>query len=360
MGLPFFNGANGKKRDQILAVDLGSRTTKAVCVQRRGRGFALCGYAALDAPIFDKTISAELLAEHLKTVTQTLQPATKYVSITLGVNDVQVRFADIPRMPIHDMRKVLKLNSKAYLQQDLHDHVFDCYLSTRPPSSKPADTPQEPGTTQKQRVLVAAARRQLVEGFVQGAKSARLVADSIVPSLIGSINTFEKAMPEVFEKEAVALVDIGFKSTSICLLLEGELILTRVVGIGGDRLTSGLAEALNVSYAEAEGIKIGMPSEVQAQLESLLLPLGRELRASIDFFEHQQDRPITQVFLTGASSTSEFIVQKLRQELMVDCRGIVLNPTTFMELQLPPQQASEIEQLAPQLTVALGTALAAL
>ena len=90
-------------------------------------------------------------------------------------------------------------------------------------------------------------------------------------------------------------------------------------------MTNGLAEALSISYAEAEGIKIGMPAEVQPQLESLLLPLGRELRASIDFFEHQQDRPVTQVFLTGGSSRSEFIVQKLQQELMVECK--ILNPS---------------------------------
>jgi type IV pilus assembly protein PilM len=176
--------------------------------------------------------------------------------------------------------------------------------------------------------------------------------------LIGPVNAFEKAMPELFAKEAVALVDVGFKNSSICIVLEGELVLSRVVGIGSDKLTQGLAETLSVSYAEAEGIKIGMPGEVEAQLETLLLPLGRELRASIDFFEHQQDRPVTQVFITGGASRSEFIVQKLRQELMVECK--VLNPTSFLEMQLPPQQTSEIEAVGPQLAVALGAALAAL
>jgi len=51
MALPFFDSRAKKQRDRMLAVDLGSRTTKAVHVQRRGRGFALCGYALLDAPI---------------------------------------------------------------------------------------------------------------------------------------------------------------------------------------------------------------------------------------------------------------------------------------------------------------------
>ena len=208
------------------------------------------------------------------------------------------------------------------------------------------------------KVIVAGARKQLIDDFVQGAKGAGLVADCLVPALVGPVNAFERAMPQVFEKEAVALVDLGFKNSSICIVLEGELVLSRVVAIGGDRLTNGLAEALGISYAEAEGIKVGMPGEVEAQLESMLAPLGRELRASIDFFEHQHDRPLTQVFLTGASAQSEFIVQRLRQDLMIECQ--MLNPATFLQMQLPPQQMAEIEQVAPQLNVALGAALAAL
>ena len=101
-----------------------------------------------------------------------------------------------------------------------------------------------------------------------------------------------------------------------------------------------------------------MPGEVQVQLEALVLPLGRELRASIDFFEHQQDRPVTQLFVSGGSARSDFIVQRLQQELMIECK--IFNPTTCFQMELPPQQAGEVEQVAPQLTVALGAALAAL
>jgi len=58
----------------MLAVDLGGRTTKAVHVQRRGQGFALCGFALLDAPIYEKTLPPELRSEHLKAVVHALQP----------------------------------------------------------------------------------------------------------------------------------------------------------------------------------------------------------------------------------------------------------------------------------------------
>jgi len=39
---------------------------------------------------------------------------------------------------------------------------------------------------------------------------------------------------------------------------------------------------------------------------------------------------------------------------------MIMNPTTFLKAELPPQQTAELEQVAPQLTVAIGAALAAI
>ena len=355
MALPFFDSGTRKRRDQILAVDLGSRITKAVHLQRRGDGFALCRYALLDAPIFDKTLSADLLAEHLKAVSQATEPKTKLVALTLGVSEAIVRHVEMPPMSPDALRAVLKLNSRTYLQQDLSNYVFDCDNSA---SRQSAGAAKASGGQQKQKVLIGGARKQLIDDYVAGTRAAGLHPDYIVPGVIAPINAFERAMPEVFSKDVTALVDIGFKSTSISILHEGELILTRVVGIGGDRLTSGLAESMNISYAEAEGIKIGMADEVRSELELLLTPLGRELRASLDFFEHQHDRPIAQVYVSGGSARSDFVLQTLQREMTVECR--TWNPAASLHLALSPQQAEEVEHVAPQLTVAIGAALTAL
>lgn len=353
MALPFLNGAS-KKREQVLSIDLGGRTTKAVQLQRKGDKFVLSRYALLDAPIYERSLSAELLGEHLKSVCQTLDSRTRVVSLAVGVNDSIVRHAELPLMPVGDMRQVLRNNTKTYLQQDLPGHVFDCFIIPPGPNYKPAAKVGAGGP--KSRVLVAGARKQLIEEMQTAIKNTGLVAEHILPGLLGPVNAFELAMPEVFAREVVALVDVGFKNTSICLLQEGELILSRVVNIGGDKLTTGLAESLGISYAEAEGIKVGMPAEVQSNLESLVVPLGRELRASIDFFEHQQDKAVSQVLISGGSARSEFIIQILQTELMADCKP--WNPLSFLELELPPQQTAEIEHVGPQLTVAVGAALA--
>jgi hypothetical protein len=48
----------------------------------------------------------------------------------------------------------------------------------------------------------------------------------------------------------------------------------------------------------------------------------------------------------------------LQVELMAECK--TWNPTVFLQPALPPQQTAELDAVAPQLTVAIGAAVAAL
>jgi type IV pilus assembly protein PilM len=360
LSLPFLNGASRKKRSHLIAIDLGSRTTKAVLLERRGEVLALTRYALLDAPVAEagKKISTEKLAEHLRAVASALGNATKHVAISVGVNDALVKLVDIPQMPLNEMRQVLKVNHKTYLQQELPNHIFDCYIL--PPRILTAAEKKDgkvSAANAKLKVLATAARQQLVTDLLLAAGMAGLTVEALVPGVIGPINSFEQAVPEVYAKETVALVDIGFKQTTVCVMDRGELALTRLVNIGGDHLTIGLADAMNISYAEAEGIKIGMAPEVETALQMQVIPLGREIRASLDFFEHQHDRPASQVYLSGGSGRSELVRQLLHSELMAEVKN--WNPAAFLQLALPGQQAAEVEHIGPQLTVAIGTGLAA-
>ena len=351
LSLPFLSGASRKKHAQMIAVDLGSRTTKACLFERRGEILALTRYALLDAPIFEKKISPELLGDHLKSVAEALGNTTKYVIVAVGLDDAIVRQVELPQIPLDEMRQILKVNHKNYLQQDLPNHIFDCYIIP------PRTTMDKNAGVPKLKVLVAAAKQQLADDFMKATQLAGLMPECMLPGLIGPMNTFEQALPDVYARETVALVDIGFKHTSVCVLDRGELALTRVVNIGGDQLTTGLAEAMSISYAEAEGIKVGMAPEVEAALQLQVIPLGREIRASLDFFEHQQDRPVSQVYVSGASARSEMILQMLHSELLLECK--TWNPTSFLQLALPGQQAVEVDHIGSQLTVAIGAALAA-
>jgi len=353
MALPFFNGAR-KKRNQIMAIDLGSRITKAVLMERRGDTIILSRYAMLDAPIYDRKFSVETVSEHLKSVAEALGSTTKAVALSIQPDDAVVRQVELPQMRTDEMRQLIKLNSKNVLQQDLPGYCYDVH----PFMPKNVGKADAKGTVPKLKVLVAGSKQQLVNDYQAAIRAAGLIPEIIVPGLVGPINAFELSQPQVFQEESVAIVDVGFKHSSICLLDRGEFVLTRGVNIGGDKLTAGLAEAMNVTYAEAEGIKIGLAPEARPVLETQVSPLGRELRASVDFFEHQQDRPVSHVFVCGGPAKSEMFLEMLHEEMIAECK--TWNPTSALQLALPGPQAVEIEHVGPQLAVAIGTAITAL
>jgi len=360
MPLPFFN-TRAKRREEIIAIDLGGRHTKAVHLQNKGDRPSLIGYTIQDSPSEQSSISVEVLAEHLKSVSRALGDGTKSVVVSLSVADTVVRRAEMPPMPMDDMRQLLKLNPKNYLQQDLPDHVFDCSFvvprSLENPKDGAKETPKVTGP-QKQKVIVGAAKSKLVNDIAAALKEAGLSAVQIVPGLVGPANAFELSEPEVFANEAVALVDIGFRNTTISILQQGELIMHRVVNLGGDRITQGLSESMGISYAEAEGIKVGMAGEVQGALEPVISTLGRELRAFMDFFEHQQDVTVSQIFVSGGTARGELLVQALQVEMLVPCR--VWNPAGSFNMIMSPELTAEYSNVAPQLAVAVGAALSAI
>lgn len=341
------------RRNQVIAIVLGTRTTKAVYLKRHGTGFCLLNYALLETPALAQGLSCEVLTEHFKKIKQLLEAETNQLVVVIGMGDSLLRNTELPPMPVADMRKLLKFNTRNYFQQDLPDYVFDCHIL-------PFKTGEAPTSSARQykheHVLVGGVRGRLVDDLDVASRAAGFVPVQITLSQISLANAASLAMGDVVNNEVVALVDLGFITSTISVLVNGELMLTRVVGIGGDRLTSGLAEALNITYLVAEGIKQVMPEKVHAKLQSLMHPLGQEMRAAIDFFEAQYDKRIHEVYVAGGSAKSDLIVQTLQEMLALPCKR--WNPTAFLERKLPSQKAGEIEKDALQLATAIGAAAA--
>src|SRR5260221_4561974 len=171
MALPFFNTASKKRLNQIMAIDLGSRTTKAVLLERRGEVIALTRYALLDAPASDKKISTEVLTGHLRAVAEALGGGVKSVALSVKPDDALVRQVELPHIPANEMRQLLRMNAKAILQQDLPNYVYDCYIFP-PKAAVPGKSPEKKSVEAsrqavmpKLKVLVAGAKQQLMEEY---------------------------------------------------------------------------------------------------------------------------------------------------------------------------------------------------
>jgi type IV pilus assembly protein PilM len=348
------------KRDQIVVIVLGARTTNAILLERDGAGFTFLNYTLQSTPVTAQqssqskgpVLGQDVLVEHFKRVYQALDAQTKRVIMVIGMGDSVLRHAELPAMSASELRALIQINSKNLLKQELKDYTVDCHILSRVADAKDKDGAKTPS---KCNVLVGGARTTVVRELTEALVSAELQPEHITLSQVGLVNAAWLAMPDVLKAGVIALVDIGFASSTVSFLVRGEVILSRVVGIGAQTFTHGLAESMSISHQAAEGAILVMTDKVRAQLQGLLAPLHHELRASIDFFEDEHSEHVERVFVSGGSARSEFIVEALAGGLTLPVSR--WDPTKTLKLKLPAQRKDEVAKDGPQLVVAIGAAM---
>ena len=106
------------------------------------------------------------------------------------------------------------------------------------------------------------------------------------------------AANQVLQLEDGAIVDVGGGTTGIALIRNGKVIFTADEPTGGTHFTLVIAGALNISFEEAEKLKI-IQSE-QPRLFPLVRPVMEKV-ASITS-RHIQDNPVSSITLVGGAS----------------------------------------------------------
>jgi type IV pilus assembly protein PilM len=138
-------------------------------------------------------------------------------------------------------------------------------------------------------------------------------------------------------------------------------LFTRDVSIGGNQYTDSLQKELDLSYDDAEALKLG--KKVGTVSEDAKLPILQqvteiivlEIQKTFDFFRATASgEHIERIYVAGGSSQVPGLVEALRQEFSIPVDP--LNP--FLRI-VPPigEGADVIERNSVQLAVAVGLAL---
>lgn len=337
-----------RKRNEIVAIDFGYQITKAVHLKRTPSGFSLAKYVFVETPIYEKIPSQELLTDHLKSVSAALDAPVRNLVIAIGASETLLCHAELPATNTSDLRKMVKLSPKTYLQQDLPDFLFDCHAKA---------TAGEPGNAntarmkRKTKVLVGGAKRRLVENLQEAASDAGFIVGEITLNQLGVVNAV-RALPSDSHAEVVAALDIGSNNSTIAILMNGEFSLTRTVNVGAGKLADFFGKT------GAADLAAGKMEEFQTRVQGLISVLTRELTASIDFFETQYDAKVTEIVVSGGAARSQFILQGLEAAMEIPCEA--WTPAKCRGLELPARQKDEVEYEGPQLAVAIGLGLGSL
>jgi Tfp pilus assembly PilM family ATPase len=343
-----------ERRDEVVVIDLSTPITKAVHLRRKGGRLTLVSCCSQTAPPPEEISSPKELAKHFKTLRHSLGTKIRETVIVIGMEDSKLRNVESPLLDRGEMRHALRLNARQFFKEDMPDSVFDCFI----PSVKAGDGASSPKAGKPSNVLVGIGKQGLPARLNTAAKLAGFHLAQIVPAQVGLANAALLAKGKMSDDEALVLLHFGANTSTVSFLSNGKLSLTRAIDIGGDQLGKELAEAHNVSIDD-EKLRI---SAIQDNVQNVLEPIAKEVRAAIDYFDHLEGKPVMSGYVTGEMAQSSVVIETLKG-LEIPCQR--LDPTGFLGMEVPEENVAaagnpihmDLDTELPQLNVAVGAAV---
>lgn len=335
-----------KQRKSIVGLDIGSSCIKAVELTREKYDRVITGYAQIDVP--SENARQEAIAELMRAA----KFRSKRVATAVSGKNVIFRYVSMPEMAEDKLVQAVRLEADKYIPFDVAEVELDAQkIGTG------ADAAGKP----EMKVLLVAAKKSIV------ADQARLLTELGLQPVGVGVDGFalgnawelgDQVNPGIQEAgRTVALVDIGATKACINILRDNTSCFAREVPMGGQDLTNAIARRLGVEPAQAERLKrdpgeqLAVVREATAQV---LEDLGNEINLSFDFFENQFDGEVQEVWLTGGSALLPFLEESF--EKIFEKRTKTWNPIEGLKVKSDNVDVEALNQLAPQLAVAIGLA----
>ena len=282
------------------------------------------------------------------------------VRVGIASPRVIVRTIDMPVMSESDLAGALRFQAGDLIPIPIDEAAFDFQVLEQIQPSEDAAPDAEP----MQRVLFAAAHRDMVNALVDAVRAAgvRVSAVDLVPlALVRSLGRRVGTNGPAAE----ALVSVGAGTTVVAIHESGIPRFVRIVGGGGRSATAAIESALGLSVEDAEAIKRDGSSdpEVAAQVDAAVLgPMHlvvEAIRGSIDFYRGQPDaRPVLHVTLTGGGSTQRGLRDAVADALELPTS--IAEPRRLVTVGEIGFSVTEFPDLDPYLPVPIGLALGAM
>jgi type IV pilus assembly protein PilM len=266
----------------------------------------------------------DALADALRTLYRENKGLDKKVRIGIANQKIVVRVLELP--PLED-RKELEAAVRFQAQDQIPMPLDSAVLDFQPLDI--VETEQGP----RQRVLIVAARRDMVERVMAAAKSAGLKPEGIDLSAFAMIRALHREQPATETPEPVLYLSVG-GLTNLAVAEGTTCLFTRVVGGGLEAIAVELAErkALTLEHARGWLRHVGLVTplsevesddqdEIVEEARTVLLDgvrrIGGEVRNSLDFHHAQEGMSlrVQRAVLTGAAAAVPGFDDALAAEL---------------------------------------------
>jgi type IV pilus assembly protein PilM len=320
--MSFLNKKIFNTGNAVFGLDLSDLSVKVIQMEDNGTCENIASYASVPLPvgcISDGEIKKkdQVIAAIKKAVLLAgpKKIKTKNTICSLPETKAFLRIVCVPQMSETEMIEAVKWEMEANIPLPLEQVYYDWQMI-------PESLLSEKGKTE---LLVVAVAKETIDQTIEVLESAGLEPVGLE---IESIAQARSLLPEKDKQSTVLIVDIGDRRTSFSISKGGLPCFTSSVPLCGQMLTDAISKGMNISFDEAEKLKItyGIGNDLkndsllkfqQPVLENLVQEIGR----SIDFYLTglKYSNNIDKIILCGGGANTKgllpFLSKKLNREL---------------------------------------------
>ncbi len=339
----------------VVALDIGSSAVAGAEI-KDGKNLTRAAVEELpEGLVVDGEVAEPVdLANHIKRFWKDSKFSGRNVRLGVANQRVVVRTIELPVIddPV-ELRRTVEIEAADHIPIPPDQAIIDFQPVAW------IDDPEGP----RQRLMVVAAHREMVDTLVSAVRRAGLRVEGIDLEAFALIRALTPA--HAAGDGAQVLCHIGAGATNIVVSADRTSQFTRLVGLGGLDLTNAVADQTGLSPHEAEALKAacGLLGEVPAgwdqatvtrvrhALALAVRPLVQEIGRTIDFYRSQEfARPVEQLVLSGGTALCAGLDRYVQQALGLEV--LIGDP-----LQNLTRSADLSRDVATRAAVAVGLAL---
>lgn len=358
------------ERGVILGVDIGASAIKVVLIEKVDEKVILRNYAEValgpsaGLAIGQATnLSPEKIAEELNSLLKEAKIYNAQTFISIPLSSSLLSVVELPDVGKRELETMIPIEARRYIPVPLNEVSLDWWILPRGKLIQKEATSTEPeagavSPIGRVEVIIAAIHNEVIKKYQIIKRNAQVSGG---PSHF-EIEIFSTLRAVVGKDLAPTLVlDIGSASTNLALIDEGVVHASHVISSGGQDITTALARAKAISFAEAEEIKcrVGVLGDdegrdVLAVAELIFVNIMNESSRFVESYEQKHDTKIAKIVLVGGGARLlglDKIIVKSFPKIPI----IRANP--FIQVDSPAFLAKTLEEIGPDFATALGAAL---
>jgi type IV pilus assembly protein PilM len=337
----------------IVGLDIGSSCIKAVELKRTRGGIELAHLGVeplssdvvvdsmiMDSPSVSTAITKLFTESAIK---------TKSVATSVSGHSVIVKRISVPTMSEDQLADSIKTEAAQHIPFDIDVVNIDYQILSEDMTGPQMD------------VLLVAVKKDKILNYTNVLNMAGKAPSVVDIDAFALQNCYEYNY-EPAPGSTVALLNLGASVMNINIVKGSTPLFTRDVSVGGHQYTDSLQKELDLSFDDAESLKLGQ--KVGTVSEDAKIPILQqvteiivlEIQKTFDFFRATAaGEHIERIYLAGGSSKVSGLIEALRQEFSLPVE--ILNPFARIAYAEGGPMSEVIGNNAGQLAVAVGLAL---